>query len=116
MGYRVSGEYAYVTVGDDAGNGVVQLLGKGQIVPGAVSARVLEHLVFVGLVEEFEDESDTPEAEVNPGVDADSDDDAPDLEELDLNALRAIAKDEDIDLSNARAKADIIAAITAARA
>ena len=115
MGYRVSGEYAYVTVGDDAGNGVVQLLGKGQIMPGAVSARVLEHLVFVGLVEEFEDESDTPEAEVNPGVDADSDDDAPDLEELDLNALRAIAKDEDIDLSNARAKADIIAAITAAR-
>ena len=116
MGYRVSGEYAYVTVGDDAGNGVVQLLGKGQIVPGAVSARVLEHLVFVGLVEEFEDESDTPEAEADPGAGATPDDDEPDLEELDLNALRAIAKDEDIDLSNARAKADIIAAITAARA
>jgi len=115
MGYRVSGEYAYVTVGDDAGNGVVQLLGKGQIVPGAVSARVLEHLVFVGLVEEFEDES-TPEAEADPGAGADPDDDEPDLEELDLNALRAIAKDENIDLSGARAKADIIAAITAARA
>lgn len=114
MGYRVSGEYAYVTVGDDAGNGVVQLLGKGQIVPGAVSARVLEHLVFVGLVEEFEDES-TPEAEADPGAGADPDDDELDLEELDLNALRAIAKDGDIDLSNARAKADIIAAITAAR-
>ncbi len=115
MAHRVIGEYAYVTVGDADGNGVVQLADRGQIVPPGVADGVLEHLVSVGLIEQVDDQDET-----EPPSDDDQDETAAvkqateDLQQRDLNELRALAAERKVDLAGATKKADIIAAIVAA--
>ncbi len=121
MGYRVSGEYAYVTTGDPDGNGVVHLREKGSIIGPDVDQSVIDHLVSVGLVEEFELDPE-PQTDLDDGDDTGNDGDdsgnsdsqGPDLDAMNLDQLRKHAEEHSIDLAGATKKADIIAAIQAA--
>ena len=115
MAHRVIGDYAYVTVGDADGNGVVQLAERGQMVPPGVADGVLEHLVSVGLIEQVDDQDETePSGDDDQGEAEAAKQAAEDLSQLDLNELRALAADRKVDLAGATKKADIIAAIVAA--
>lgn len=111
MAYRVSGEYAYVTVGEPGGNGVVHLQSRGSIIGEGVDQAVIDHLVSVGLVEQFDDEAPEEDAQDAP---VEGYDEGVTLADLDLGGLRAYAADHGIDLAGATKKADILAAIQAA--
>lgn len=100
--------HAAVTLGDPEGNGVVRFLEEGAIVPEeGVHQKVLDHLVSVGLIEEFE-----PEFEPEPEPDAE----AFDLGKATVDELKAYAAEHEIDLAGATSKGDIKAAIAAASA
>lgn len=120
MGYRVIGDFAAVTTGEPDGNGVVQILERGAVVPDGVHQSVIDHLVTVGQIEhqpeeqaEGEDDADTTRGQ-ETGDPADGED-SPVLSKLDLNGLRALAADRGVDLTGITKKADIIAALEAAQ-
>ncbi len=118
MGYRVTGEFAAVTTGEPGSNGVVQILERGAVVPEGVHQSVLDHLVSVGQIERSDDEVEGQAEESGA-----PDDEAElvrlateDLMKLDLNELRALAAEQQVDLSGRTKKAEIVEALVASTA
>lgn len=116
MGYRVIGEFAAVTLGEPDGNGVVQILERGAVLPEGIHQKVLDHLVTVGQIQQIDNQGETesPGGANNQGETEAAKRAAEDLSQLDLNELRALAAERKVDLAGATKKADIIAAIVAA--
>lgn len=108
MAWRVIGPVAVVLV-----DGSARYMERGRVFSTGDN---VDYLVSIDLVEAVE--------ESDPQGDGKTDDDqdetaaakqaAEDLQQLDLNELRALAAERKVDLADATKKADIIAAIVAA--
>ena len=97
----------------------VRFLEQGTVLPEGVPASDLEHLQSVGMIAELEevepepvDGSGEPETPVD---EPQGEEESVDLDALNLDELRTYAAENGIDIGDATRKADIRAAIQAAR-
>ena len=108
MGYIVTAPVAVVTVPLGKNASQVRFLEQGASLPDGIDQAQLDHLVAIGFIE--------------PADDGQPDDGQPDdgqpakpVGEMTVDELKAHAAENGIDLGDARTKADIMAAIQAAR-
>ena len=107
--YVAKAEYVAVTIGEAGGNGVVQFVAAGGLIPEGVDQSILDNFLQRGLIERKHEE---PKAE-----DAKVESETGDLvSEMTVGELREYAIEHNIDLGDATRKDDILAAIAAAQA
>ena len=102
MGYIVTAPVAVVTVPLGKNASQVRFLEQGAVVPEQVDQQQIDHLLSVGLIA------------ADDGQPGDGQPAKP-VGEMTVDELKAHAAENGIDLGDARTKADIMAAIQAAR-